>query len=111
MSYPIKPMHGEICVADRQYENNAYDYHLVKNMNSAIKKIAFAAIDGQWIKGEKYTVMGYANKSFVDLMDWMYVRYGQITPGEKMQNQEEMQATYNVKDPINILFYQIETGQ
>ena len=28
-----------------------------------------------------------------------------------MQNQEEIQATYNVKNPIDILFYQIDTGQ
>ena len=40
-------------------------------------------------------VMGYANKSFIDLMDWLYVRYGQITPGDLMQNQKDIQATYN----------------
>ena len=28
-----------------------------------------------------------------------------------MRNQEEIQATYNVEDPIDILFGQIETGQ
>ena len=56
-------------------------------------------------------VMGYVNKYFVGLMDWMYVRYGQITPGDLMQNQEEMQASYNVKDSIVIIFYHIKTGQ
>ena len=28
-----------------------------------------------------------------------------------MQNQEDMQGMYNVEDPINILFDQIDTGQ
>ena len=56
-------------------------------------------------------VMGYANKYFVELMDWLYVWYGQITPGDLMLNQEEMQATYNAEDPIEILFDQIETGK
>ena len=28
-----------------------------------------------------------------------------------MRNQEDMQGTYNVEDPINILFDQIDTGK
>ena len=55
--------------------------------------------------------MVHANKSYVELMDWLYVQCGQIAPGDLMQNQEEIQATYNVKNPIDILFYQIDTGQ
>ena len=56
-------------------------------------------------------VMGYANKSFIDLMDWLYVRYGQITPGDLMQNQKDIQATYNTQDPIKTPFDKIKTGK
>ena len=49
-------------------------------------------------------VIGYANKSFIDLMNWLYVRYGQITPGDHMWDQEYMEAKYNVEDSIDILF-------
>ena len=56
-------------------------------------------------------VMGYAKKSFVELMDWLYVRHGHITPVEIKRKQEKTQATYNYEDPIEILFDQIETGQ
>ena len=52
-------------------------------------------------------VMGYTNKSFVKLMDWLYVQYGHITPGDLVRNQEEMQATYRVDDPTDILSEQI----
>ena len=89
-SYPLNPTHRDIAVSDQQYQNNVYDYNLVKNMNSSLKKIFVADIAKQWIKGEKYTVMGYTNKSCVELMDCLYVRYGQITPGNLMQNKEEM---------------------
>ena len=44
--------------------------------------------------------MGYGNKYFVELMEWIYVRYVQIMPVYLMRNQEKMQATYNVLDPI-----------
>ena len=54
--------------------------------------------------------MGYTNTYFVKLMDRLYVRYGQITPGELMQNQEYMHTMYNVKYPIDILFDQIKMG-
>ena len=56
-------------------------------MNSAIKKIAIAAIRYQWIKGSKDMVMGYGNNSYMDLMDWLHVRYGQVMPGYLIRNQ------------------------
>ena len=87
LAYPINPMHGDIVVADWKYQNNAYEYHLVKNMNSSLKKILIADIDEQWIKGVNYMVMGYANKSFVNLMGCMYLRYAQITQGDLVWNQ------------------------
>ena len=42
--------------------------------------------------GGGYMVIFYVVKSFVELMDWMYVRYGQIIPGDIMQNQYKMQS-------------------
>ena len=85
-AYTINPTHGNIAVVDQQYQINLHAYHLVKNMNSAQKKIIVAAIDNQWIKGENYMVMGHAKKSFIGFMDWIYVRYDQITPKDLMKN-------------------------
>ena len=59
-AYLLKPTHGDIAVADRQYQDNVYDYHLVKNTNNALKKIVVADIDEQHIKGAKDMVMVYA---------------------------------------------------
>ena len=110
LAYPLNPTHKEISVTDRKYRNNLYDYHLVKNINSALKKTAVLDIDKQWIKGAKYMMIRYANKFFVELMDWLYIRYGQITPGYLIKKKEYTQATYNVEDPTKILFLNIETG-
>ena len=55
-------MYGDIAVPYQQYQNNIYDYHLVKELNSSHKKIFVADIDAQFIKEEKYMVVGYANK-------------------------------------------------
>ena len=57
-------------------------------MNITFKKTAVIAINNQWIKGAKHMGMGYANKYFLELMDWLYVRYVQITPVELVRNQE-----------------------
>ena len=62
-------MHGNITVLDQQYQNNVSNYHLVKNMNSNLRKIVFAAIDNQCNKGAKYMVMGNSNYPFVELME------------------------------------------
>ena len=90
-------MHGKILVDNQQYQKNIHDYHLVKNMNSSLKKITVTVIDAQWIKGAKDMVMVYANNLFIKLTDWFYIRYIQITPKYLMNNQDEMQATYNVE--------------
>ena len=76
-------------------------------MNIDLNKIVVAAIDKQWTKWAKDMVMGYARKPFVKIMDWMYIRYGQIIPGYLIRNQEKMQATYNVEDQTDILFDRI----
>ena len=61
-------MHINIAIADQQHQNNLQNYHLVKNMNSTLKKIIIAAINDQLIKEAKYMVTGYANKYFIDFM-------------------------------------------
>ena len=61
--YPLNPTQGCITVVDQQYQNNLYEYHLVKNMNSALKEIFVAAIYEQWIMVAKEMVVGYANTS------------------------------------------------
>ena len=91
-TYPPNPTHGYIAVTDRQHKKNLHNYHLVKNMNRYLKKISVAAIYDQRIQGAKYMVIGYANKSFVELMDWIYVRYEQIIPRDLIRNQDEIQA-------------------
>ena len=55
--YMLNPTHGEIAVVDQQYQNNVYDYHLVKKINSAL--------DEQWIKRTKDMVMTYQKKIFL----------------------------------------------
>ena len=69
-AYPIKPPHSDIVVTDHQYQNYLHDYHLVKNMKSALKKIMVVAIDNQWLKCAKDLIMGYIKKASVELTDW-----------------------------------------
>ena len=56
-------------------------------------------------------VIGYANNSFIELMDWLYVLYGQITPGYLMRNQDKIQAENNIEQPIETRFDHMETVQ
>ena len=44
-------------------------------------------------------------------MEWIYVRYGGILPRGLKMKQDKMQATYNTKYSIEIMFNQMEMGQ
>ena len=50
------------------------------------------------------TNMRYANKLSVKLMYWFYIYYDQINPGYLMTLQDAMQAAYQIKDPIEVIF-------
>ena len=69
LAYPLSPTHRDITVADHQYQNSFYDYPLVKNMNSALKKIIVVTNEKQWIKGSKDMLMWYANKYFFNIVE------------------------------------------
>ena len=109
--YPINPTHEEISISGQQYQNNLHAYHLVNNMNSSLKKIVVTAINEQWLKGANKLLMGYADKTFLEQMDWLYIHYGKIMPRDLIKNQDMMPTLYHVEEPIEILFDQIETGQ
>ena len=68
-------------------------------MYSTPKKNVAVSINDQWIKGARDMVLGYANNSFVQLMDWFYIWYVQIMPRDLLINQDKMQTTYNIEDP------------
>ena len=95
--YPINTTHNGITVYDKKYQNNLHDYHLVKNMNSAWRKLWPQKFDDQWLKGVKELVTGYENKTFVEPMYWIYINYRQITPGDITKNQYTMHTLYHVK--------------
>ena len=80
-------------------------------MNSDRKDIIVASINDLRLKGSKYLVVGYTNKTSVEIMYWLYIFYGKITPDELMKNQYTMQSSYHVEEPIEILFDQIKTGK
>ena len=102
--YPTNPIHGNIAVTDQQYQNNIHDYYRVKNTKSTPKKFTTAVIDYQRIKGEKCLLMGNTNKTSVELIDWLYIRYRQIMPVDLMKKQDTIQTSYHVEEPIEILF-------
>ena len=84
---------------------------MFKNISSDLNKMAVAAINDQCIKGAKNWVMGCANKTLVEQMNWLYTRYGKIRLRDLMKNQDKMQTSYHVEEVIEIIFDEINTGQ
>ena len=80
-------------------------------MKSDLKKIAVADIDEQWIKGTKDMLMGYSNKYFVELMAWIYARYGQITLWGPDKKPGYDASSVSRGRPHRNYFNQIETFQ
>jgi hypothetical protein len=55
-------------------------------------------------------VVGYANVSVLDLLLHLGATYGHITPAELASNCNPMITPYDMQDPVETLFYQIDKG-
>ena len=64
-----------------------------------------------FIKASKNPISGYSNVTTKQLLNHVYNCYGQLTPQDLKNNNDEMNQPYNVTKPIETLYEQIEQAR
>jgi hypothetical protein len=114
---PIAPVRDDI----KSYEENAHDRDVYKEtvveykqhraMSIEIKEQLIAAVEYLYIRPLEVGKCGLANRTAMDILNYLTTEYDQITMEDLEKNQAILSAKWNVNNPILDLWERIKECQ
>ena len=92
----------------QDFDENRRVFNQFNNTDKALKQLLLSAISDMFIKALKNPISGYSNVTTKQLLNHLYERYGQLTPQDLKNNDDEMNQPYDANTPIENLYEQIE---
>jgi hypothetical protein len=86
-------------------------YRTYHNVEQAIKKLILEAFDATCIYALSNEVVGYANCTSLDLLTHILMFFAMIAPTELTQIYESLNTPYDMYQPIETLFQQIQDAR
>jgi hypothetical protein len=83
-------------------------YHIVYQ---AIKKLMIKAFDDTYLNALSDKIVGYANRTSLQLFTHLLTYYAMMSPTEFTQNYERLNALYEPNQPIEMLFQQVQDAR
>ena len=80
------------------------------NVDKALKQMLIASVDEIFIKSLRNQYVGYGNQTTKQLLSHLYTTYADITVGQLQANDAAMKQPYDVNQPMETLFEQIESA-
>jgi hypothetical protein len=111
------PVHAENATAARTAEaNRAHKeatrvYRTYNNVDKAFKKLIIDAFEYQFINALLDEVVGYVNRTSLDLLTHLLTYYAMIASTELTQNYERLKTPYDSNQPTESLFQQIQDAR
>eukprot|EP00586_Coscinodiscus_wailesii_P001561 CAMPEP_0172482082 /NCGR_PEP_ID=MMETSP1066-20121228/8359_1 /TAXON_ID=671091 /ORGANISM="Coscinodiscus wailesii, Strain CCMP2513" /LENGTH=367 /DNA_ID=CAMNT_0013244955 /DNA_START=131 /DNA_END=1234 /DNA_ORIENTATION=+ len=78
------------------------------NTDKALKQQLLRAVEDIYLRDIKHSMTGYANVSTRRLLGHLYSKYGRITPEALKENGNRMRKSYDMSQPIQTLWVQIQ---
>eukprot|EP00957_Ditylum_brightwellii_P156256 11893162-Ditylum_brightwellii.AAC.1 len=85
-----------------------YTYH---NTDKELRAQVNSAIEQRYTKALQQGLVGLNNRTTIDLLQHLYLNYGQVTPHMMMQVDLHMCQALNPAQPIEDFFGQFDTAQ
>jgi hypothetical protein len=92
----------------RLHREATHVYRTYHNADQAIKKLILEAFDDAYINALSDEVVGYANRTSLDLLTHLLTFYAMIAPTELTQNYERLNTLYDPNQLIETLFQKIQ---
>ena len=111
---PTYPQNASTCLQleiRRDFEENSHVFNQFNNTDKALKQLLISAADDMLIKAYKNPISGYSNISSKKLLNHHYKRYGQLTPQDLKDNDNNLHQPYDATAPIENLFEQIKLAK
>jgi hypothetical protein len=108
------PVHPENTIAARIAEANQAHTEVIRvygtyhNIDQTFKKLIIEEFEDQFLNALSDEVVGYANRTSLDLLTHLLTYYDMIAPTELTQNYERLNTPYDPNQPIESLFQKIQ---
>jgi hypothetical protein len=86
-------------------------YRTYHNVYQAIKKLIIKSFDDAYLNALSDKIVGYANCTSLQLHTHLLTYYALIAPTEITQNYERLNTPYDLNQPIEMLFQQIQDAR
>jgi hypothetical protein len=97
-----------IAETTRLHKEATQVYRTYHNVDQAIKKLIIKSFDNAYLNALSDEIVGYANRTSLQLLTHLLTYYAMIAPTELTQNYERLNAPYDPNQPIKTLFQQIQ---
>jgi hypothetical protein len=102
--HPYNATASQITEANRAHTEAIRVYRTYNNVDQALKKLIIDASEDQFLNTLSDEVVGYANRTSLDLLMQLLTYYAMIVPTEHTQNYERLNTPYDPNQPIEYLF-------
>jgi hypothetical protein len=109
-STPVHPdtaIAAHITEANRAHTEAIRVYRTYHNVDQAFKKLIIESFEDQFLNALSDEVVGYANRTSLDLFTHVLTYYAMIATTELTQNYERLNTPYDPNQPIESLFKKI----
>ena len=110
-TFPANSTGAQISEARRTFDDEVRTFKLYQSVDDVLKQQLLSSINDKYVKVHKNRNTGYARVTSRTLIEYLLQTYGQITPGDLINNGERMKYKWDANTPIEIMFCQIDDGQ
>jgi hypothetical protein len=94
--------------ARHNWEENVQTYRTCTSVQQALKKQIISVFEPMYLDILNDNMVGYANISTRDMLDYLFETYGNITTVDLQINFEHMRRAWDPQQPVNTLFKHIQ---
>jgi hypothetical protein len=111
---PLQPNHpagataAQIAEANRQHAENVREWREYNNIQAALRKQLFNAVEDVYVSAIKSPLTGYNNLSVHDILKHLFTSYGKIPPSRASQNAQDLYKPWDANTPFEHLIKQIQ---
>ena len=106
---PVNATQHQITQANRQHKADVKEFQTYTAVQGALKKQILAAIEDIYLSAIKDPILGYANRTTMDMLDHLFNNYAQLTPTELADNMMiHLVKPWDPSTPFETVINQIE---
>ena len=108
---PPGSTNAQISAITRQFNTEFKEYTEYYRTDQALKQLLLGAVEEMYVSSLRNQYTGYTAVTTMQILTHLYDNYGQISNLDLDGNEHNMKKKYDLDQPIDVLFHQIEAAE